>query len=126
MGYQVTITRGDENSENGEISKNEWLEYVSSDPELRVEEEGDFPTVAWIRGHNKAQLMWEDIGVWSWSPENPTIEKMIEIALKLNANVIGEDGTVFKEVEDGFTETYPEIQLDGSTDNRPWWKKLFN
>ncbi len=126
MGYQVNITRGDENSDDGEISKIEWLEYVSSDPELAVEEEGDFPTVAWSRGHNTAKLMWEDIGIWSWSPENTTIEKMIEIAVKLNANVIGEDGTVFTQDEGRFTETYPEIQPDGSTDNRSWWKKLFS
>lgn len=96
MGYQVTITRTDEITDDGLISKEEWLNFAAADPELEIEDKSeDFPTVIWKRGKDSAELCWEDAGVWSQSPENVTILKMIEIAGKMDAKVINEDGTVF-------------------------------
>lgn len=110
MGYQITITRGDENSEDGLISVEEWLRFVETDNELYVVDTNEpFPVVKWLRGNMSADFFWEEAGIWSWSPENLTVSKMIEIAGKLGANVVGEDGTRFTDASDGnFVETYPE------------------
>ena len=141
MGYQVTITGTDEDTEDGLISREEWLDYCGSDPEMMLQDENEnYPNAIWTGPQGPAELCWEEIGVWSWSPEETTILKMIDIAGKFNAPVIGEDGTVFEKRSDGSileispdegptrTEAPPPVEggMDReSEDSKPWWKKLF-
>jgi hypothetical protein len=85
MGYQITITRAEEDSDDGLIPRDEWLSFAASDPELTVQDANEkFPAVTWKNGNNSAELFWEEAGVWASSPENNTILKMVEIATKLS------------------------------------------
>jgi hypothetical protein len=89
MGYQVNISR-----EEGSISEKEWQNFVASDLELKLSDEDRLSTI-WLKLKEEPVFFWEDSEIWAWSPDNATMRKMLEIAEKLDAKVIGEDETVF-------------------------------
>lgn len=140
MGYQVTITRADADSDDGLITKDEWLAYASRDPELTVEDaEEPNPVVNFTTNGEQAQLFWEDGGIWSSSPEEDVITKMVFIAKTLNARVFNEDGALFEAVGDnGYIEIEPDeveewdsvevpdvAAIEAEEAAKPWWKKWF-
>ncbi|MCA9443783.1 MAG: hypothetical protein KC964_23495 [Candidatus Omnitrophica bacterium] len=99
MGYDLHITRAEEwiYNEGREISKEEWLAYVESDPELSlVPENGDCfadwnvdlpegqPWFDWWRGN-----------IYTKNPTRPVIEKMLEIAEAFDAHVQGDDDEIY-------------------------------
>lgn len=118
MGYDLTITRCDPEDDqcSANIGLEEWLEYVRSDREfrldgfaeaklsgkevLRMEAEG---LAVWIKysGHdeegNKAWFHYFDGEISVKNPDEEIIQKMCSIAEALQANVYGDDG-----------ESYPE------------------
>lgn len=140
MGYRVTITRADADSDDGLITKDEWLAYISRNPELIVEgPEGTYPVVAFTANGQQAQLFWEAGGVWTQSPEEDVITNMTVIADSLKARVFGEDGTLFEaigangyieiapdEVEEWTTTEVPDtVAFEAEEAAKPWWKKWF-
>lgn len=99
MGYNLYITRADWwlKNEGKEISSQEWLRVVDSDPEL------------WLAGYNgpffsiwsgpskypEPWLDWEDGNVYSKNPDKALVEKMIQIAHRLGGKVQGDDGEIY-------------------------------
>ncbi|UPG91504.1 hypothetical protein L2Y96_06975 [Luteibacter aegosomaticola] len=110
MGYDVHITRKTEwfDEEGPTISIDEWKAYIASDPEirldgfaeaivgggavLRIEQEG---LAVWTGYSNRENSVWIGPGSGGITVKNPDEEilrKMFEIALALDARVIGDEG----------------------------------
>ena len=109
MGYDLHITRSEEWFE--EIQKNpitleEWYAIVAADPELVLNERGysvgdtegnnSMPNKGFTdwKKHPKEELTWFDYSegtIYTKNPDYVTIFKMLELAGRLNAFVIGDD-----------------------------------
>jgi hypothetical protein len=99
LGYDLHITRranwSDE--EGPEITAEEWLAVVHDDPELTLAGYTGEHFALW-RGKSKYPepwLDWEDGNVVTKNPDDPLIDKMVEIAKRLDAKVQGDDGEVY-------------------------------
>lgn len=106
MGYSLHITRADDwaHSKSQPILEAEWLAIVNADSSLQISttdyydrrtETGEVKRihpVLWI-GHSDNVPFWFDDGaIEVSSPDDAVIAKMKEIATKLNARVVGDDG----------------------------------
>ena len=107
MGYDLHITRRKDWVDDGnDITQQEWIYLVHNDPELYFENEAS-PFMANWKGDSRYEdpwLSWSMGQIDTKSPDPLLIEKMIQIAEKLNATVQGDDG-----------ETYP-----GPVNDRYW------
>ncbi|HUM53411.1 MAG TPA: hypothetical protein PK431_16430 [Chitinophagales bacterium] len=146
MGYSLYITRkehwADDNSPHLDISLNEWLEYVNNDKELTLnptayrytkkdsnEEVYALGFADWT-GNKDVEGAWFDYSdgiIDSKNPEPETINKMKQIAIALNAKLMGDDGEtydlysdkVFRDWEQDWKEDWkPEV----TQIKKPWWK----
>ncbi len=116
MGYDIHITRADEwfDSQSESITMDEWIAYIQSDPEMRLDgyaeattPEGDTIRIeseglaVWTAysGHGVAgNMAWIDVFNGRITVKNPDREirqKMFAIATKLNARVQGDDGELY-------------------------------
>ncbi len=108
MGYNLFITRTPHEweSELYPIAPDEWLRVVASDPTLRLV--GVHPKLnrAGFRGphlaiwsgsseHEVPWLDWMRGKVYSKYPDEALIDKMVEIAGRLGAKVVGENDEVY-------------------------------
>lgn len=138
MEYEVHITRRAEwfDDDGPSISLEEWLDYVSSDPEmrhdgyaeaetpsgtLRTEEEGIAVWVAYPRHGKDGNAAWfshfrDRISVKN--PDQSILVKMHDIAAKLDARVQGDEG------EEYGPDGHPRGDDAPTTRRRetPWWK----
>ena len=144
MGYDVHITRASHwtNSQSNPITIQEWLAYIESDPEMRMDGFAEVRTPAGeiIRYENAGLAVWtawssggED-GNRAWfdyrngvivvkNPDETIVSKMCAIAEKIGARVQGDDG-----------ENYPERPVSSSDEQgkestqhsrTPWWRRIF-
>lgn len=109
MGYELSIQRA---NEANKISIKEWTNYINSDPEFEAIEEFS----ADIKGGEVLTVSTPNAGLWKSkngevpftfsekygmitvkNPDTWIIEKMISIAKKLNAVVLGEEGEEYDE-----------------------------
>jgi hypothetical protein len=86
-------------SEDGpDISVEEWLKYVEEDAELTLRHDfnGDYHAI-WNgpSADPEPWIDWSDGELYSKYPDDPLVDKMVEIAAKLNARVMGDDGEVY-------------------------------
>ncbi len=110
MGYDLHITRKEDWGEEGEdIDEAEWHSIVDADPELKIVgfAEADFgdttlryesPLIAEWNAHPEGHQIWFDYRsghVVAKAHDEPTTEKMKEIARKLKARVQGDDGEFY-------------------------------
>jgi hypothetical protein len=115
MGYELHITRAPHwtESKSQPISLDEWLAYVASDPEMRLDnfaeaEVGDDI----LRYENEGLAVWVSYsghvvdGNMAWfdyrsgrivvkSPDREIVSKMLHIAQALRARVIGDEGEFY-------------------------------
>ena len=106
MGYELYITRADTWLERRQhpISGPEWDAVVATDAELkwstqdwyerqsanrRVER---FYAVIWITHPEKVPFWFMDGAIQTKNPDQMTIRKMVDLAHKLSAKVLGEEG----------------------------------
>lgn len=102
MGYQLHITRADDWTESNqeEIKKDEWDEYVKEDVELTKTDavslttpfgtlsmEGDF--AIWNGSKNQVIFEYNYGKVSVNNPDEETIQKIREIAKRINSRVVG-------------------------------------
>lgn len=121
MGYEVRIARvAEPDAEDGGVPIEQWERVVAADPALTVvEPSGGIATVEWS-GHpqGRAVAFWFDEGrVWTKSPDEPVVAKMLELAAILAARVFGDDG------EEYGVNAQGELTADGETTVRndaPW------
>ena len=98
MGYDLHITRRRHWVDRGaDITANEWLDYVRSDSELRLEPETGPYFAAWI-GLSELDgpwLNWSDGQIFTKNPDAPLVDKMVAIAQQFDATVQGDDGEIY-------------------------------
>lgn len=137
MGYDVHITRASDwlESETRPISIEEWLAYVASDPEMRLdnyaqaeidghvlrhESEG---IAVWTTysghgvGGNMAWFYYSDGQVQVKNPDREILDKMLQIAGRFRAKVQGDEGEEYLRTEDLPSEEQTQRAL-----RRPWWR----
>lgn len=113
MGYDLHITRAECWVESGDhpISLSEWQEIINGDPQLRLENAAEMiaPSVN-LRYENIGMAVctmededeeypvyfdYRDGRIVVKNPNDQIINKMKEIAEKLNASVIGDEGEIY-------------------------------
>ncbi len=131
MGYDVRIRRNKENR----ISVKEWHTYIASDPEFQLISEFS-PTI----GETNYTISTPDCGLWKSeslevpftfnegrgeitvkNPDQRIINKMIQIADTLHANVLGEEGEQYSKdfpTSDFAKRTYDEERAS----SKKWWQ----
>jgi len=90
MGYDLHITRRAHWADNGdEISAEEWLTLVATDPELKLEVANGPYFACWSRpsldGHH--WLTWSNGEISTKNPADVLVDKMVEISRKLGATL---------------------------------------
>lgn len=136
MGYDVHITLADDwgDSSNTPIALDRWLQYVESDPDMRLDGYAEASTpdgtlryeneglAVWttFSGHdvngNRAWFDYRDGRIVVKNPDDEILTKMISIANALGANVIGDEGERYPEPDK------PRAPEGTATPNRPWWR----
>lgn len=95
MGYDLHITRKEcwSDPHGPQIALPEWLRYVDSDDEVIRDAKNSEHDFLFVRGSVEAPLWWNpDLGeVYTKNPDDETIEKLVQIAKRLNARVLGDD-----------------------------------
>jgi hypothetical protein len=95
MGYDLHITRkGHWADEGPNISVDEWLAVVASDPEMRLDPSNGPNFALWSRtdGAGDGWLDWNEGNIFTKNPDNAFIAKMAAIAKQLGAQVQGDEG----------------------------------
>jgi hypothetical protein len=99
MGYNLHITRRKDWSSHGnDITAQEWLSYVESDPELTLSRQSGEYFAIWD-GKSKSVSRWLDWhkgNIYTKNPEESLIDKMVAIAAVLHAEVHGDDGEIYR------------------------------
>src|SRR5688572_15851619 len=101
MGYDLHITRAEFHAmnEGHEITADEWMRYVQSDPELQHFPEGGEYFARWL-GKSKYPDPWFDWSqgdIYTKNPDKPIVAKMLQIAKALGAHVQGDDGEPYED-----------------------------
>jgi hypothetical protein len=104
MGYELHITRAEFHAcnEGHEITADEWMRYVQSDPELCSFPDNGAYFVQWS-GKSKYPDPWLDWFAGNISTKNPDkaiVEKMLQIAQALGARVQGDDGELYEDTSE--------------------------
>ena len=110
MGYDLHITRAEHwiEASSHPISSDEVMRLVAEDPELEVSlidfydrstEEGGIERIhpiLWTAHSEEIALWFQDGEITTKNPDDATIVKMLEIAEKVQAQVLGDDGEVYR------------------------------
>lgn len=95
MGYDLHITRKESwaDPDGPVLTLDEWLHYVASDKEISRDADNSEHDFLFTRGAFTAPLWWRpDLGeIYTKNPDDLLIEKMVEIAKRLKARVLGDD-----------------------------------
>lgn len=104
MGYDLHITRADWWIANtgSEITAQEWLAIVEHDPELRLAGYNGQYFALWSgpSKYSDPWLDWSQGCIYSKSPDKALVQKMIQIAQRLQAKVQGDDGEVYTDTSE--------------------------
>lgn len=100
MGYDLFITRKkDLDDEDGPlITAEEWLAYVATDPQLRLDQNSESHLVKLeIQSEDSDPILeWAEGDIYTKDPDLPIVAKMLQIASALSAKVQGLDGEIFR------------------------------
>jgi hypothetical protein len=122
MGYDLRITRASgfwAESEDGGIGEQEWLDLISTDPELSLEPgRKRFARWAGTSKYPDAWFDWWRGTIKTKNPDPPMIDKMIRMAEQLQARVQGDDGEVY--LRDGKVEKDGVVDEGDGMDWRQW------
>ncbi len=117
MGYDLHITRAEFWAENEgqEISAEEWLALVESDRTLTINVQNGPHFAELVSPNHDFQrwLNWNEGNILSKNPDRVTLEKMLQVASRLEASVQGDDGERYVNIDD-----YSEPVSSRSSGNR--------
>lgn len=143
MGYEVHITRAAEwvDADLAPITIEEWIAYVRSDPEMRLDAFAEASTTdgASIRVESPGVAVWTawpaepGDGGFAWfdhrggwivveNPDQAILAKALAIAERLGATVQGDDGELYAAPEAPPIDA-PVDALDPAAPRR-WWHRL--
>ena len=133
MGYELNIKREDENKK---ISKEEWSKYINSNKDFESIEEFSANT----DNGTTLTISTPNAGLWKTkkgevpftffekngeitvkNPDHWIIEKMISMAIELNAIVEGEEGEIY---DDNYLKDPLSNPSDNNSTNglKKWWQ----
>ncbi len=134
MGYNIHITRADvwTESKRYPISEEEWLAVVYADTSLRLSSEGTYHmreddgrltpvhAVEWIASTEKRKpCFWlKDGQIEAKSPNRATIQKMVDLAVALNAKVLGDENELYA----GRIDSSDRKRETSDASRNLWWK----
>ncbi len=125
MGVELHITRAECWAENdgAQITAEEWLAYVASDPELELWPENGPHFVRWlgVSAHEEPWLDWSDGNIQSKWPDTALYRKMLSIASALCAHVQDDDGDFYSSPADWEFDPRVALEVPVAT-KRPWWR----
>jgi hypothetical protein len=104
MGVELYITRAQFWADNDEcqITPEEWLQYVSQDPEFRLDpRNGDYHAL-WLgkSQYEEPWLDWFQGNINTKWPDTALYNKMLVVASALKAKIQDDDGTEYSKVGD--------------------------
>lgn len=104
MGYDLHITRAEfhATNEGQEITADEWMRYVASDPELEASPANGEYFVLWS-GPSRYPDPWLDWfagNIYSKNPDKAIVGKMLQIARRLGARVQGDEGEFYEDTSE--------------------------
>jgi len=124
MGYDFHITRADPWWENDDrpIPRDEWLKIVEGDPELRLDPANGPCFARWLGDSelDNPWLDWADGRIFTKNPNETLLEKMLQIARRLGANVLGDDGEPYLGKGRFGSDSRRESVLSRAVGS-PWW-----
>ena len=105
MGYDVHITRASDWTQNAgsEIAAEEWQAYIKAAPELVPDPPNGPNAVLWSahpQGKDDTWLDWSQGNIYTTNPDPEVLQKMLHIAVDLNAKVQGDDKKVYETAEE--------------------------
>ncbi|MEQ1905717.1 MAG: hypothetical protein ABL888_16130 [Pirellulaceae bacterium] len=132
MGYNLYITRRhDWHDDAGpSITCDEWMALITDDPELSLKPESEGLYANWS-GECTYPDPWfaynERLGaIDTKNPDEPIIQKMLDIAEKLHARVQGDDGEIYTTPTEYHYQDEPNPSSSDKADTSvSWWRRLF-
>jgi len=141
MGYELHIVRDPEwwiEGHEGGIPLDDWIAYLNSDSSMRLDGNAviNLPDgsnlgyssdglAVWtnhagnVEGGSQAWFDFRDNRIVVKSPDQEILAKMLSIANRLSAIVVGDEGEEYKSATDhGIESCVPP----GSTVRRRWWR----
>lgn len=104
MSMELHIVRVPEVAEN-KITREEWLSCIEADQDLQRKEGDDIPQtwiVAVVAGAEPWEaLRWSGASISASYPQTVMMSKMMDLAERLSAVVMSDDGIIFKRNENG-------------------------
>ena len=124
MGVELHITRTPQGVDAPrEIAAEEWLAYISKDPELKPWPENGPHFVRWLgkSAHADPWLDWSHGEISSQWPDTALYLKMLQIAVSLGARVRDDDDKTYSSPEQWqfAPSSEPPPQLLA---RKPWWR----
>ncbi len=97
MGYHITILRT-EGKKSIPITKDEVVSLVDSRDDLEIirQSRKDIEITTKVLDHTGPLFIWQDGVIWSKTPDESTLDLMIQIGEKLNARVRGDELETYK------------------------------
>jgi hypothetical protein len=107
MSQELHIVRVPESDEN-QISANEWLNCISEDPEMERKQSSEVPEgwiVATVSGAEEWEtLYWRSGSISATYPQSRLTSKMLDLAERLSAVAMTDDGIILRRGEGGKIE----------------------
>lgn len=146
MGYEVHITRQEnwfDEDDSREISFYEWTQILAHDNEMRLDNFAEATTTSGetIRVESEGLSVWTKYSGnglnnnYAWfdysrgsivckNPDDEIINKMLDIAERLNAKVQGDEGEIYeRSANNKISYKHTTENNHNQTDNKkPWWK----
>ena len=111
MAYDVHITRASEWSQNEgqEITREEWLVQVQSDPELALDLQNGSCFAVWSKPSQNPDpwIDWFKGNLFTKNPDRALLGKMLQIAARLGAKGQGDDGEEYRSTLTGQLQAAP-------------------
>ena len=132
MGYNLYITRRrDWHDDVGpSITREEWFTLIDDDPELSLKSDSEGMYANWV-GECTYPDPWfaydEHLGtIDTKNPDEPIIQKMLDIAARLDARVQGDDGEIYTTPTEYYYQDEPgQSGSDAPDTSVSWWQRLF-
>ena len=146
MGYDIHITRQEnwfDEDDTRQISFDEWKNILSNDNEMRLDGFAEATNTKGdtIRVESKGLSVWTKYsgnglnGNYAWfdysrgnivckNPDDEIINKMLDMAERLNARVQGDEGEIYeRSPKNKISHRHITASNDNQTDSKkPWWK----
>jgi hypothetical protein len=104
MGAELYITRAEfwADNDSKKITAKEWLDYVASDPELKIDPRIGKYFALWSgkSAYDEPWLDWSQGNISTKWPDTALYKKMLKIAKALNAHIQDDDGTRYESPTD--------------------------